>query len=47
MDGFFSVDFSALQISDTDEGALIEYGTSSILINRIAAADLSQDDFII
>lgn len=47
MDGFFAVDHSMLQITNTDEGALIEYGTSSILLNGIAAADLSQDDFII
>lgn len=44
--GRHSFDYSRLQITDTDDGALIEYGSNSILINGVAAADINQDDFI-
>ncbi len=42
-----SFDYSRLQITDTVDGALIEYGSNSILVNGVAAADINQDDFII
>ena len=36
-----------LSIEDTDNGALVSYGTNSILLVGVAANDLHNSDFII